>query len=180
MNSLNLTPNSELTHPTVYWKFLLGCQCCCCSVAKSCPTLEISWITACQAPLSSTVSWSLLKFMSIELVMLSNHLVLCHPLLFWPLIFPSIRVFSNESSLCIRWPKYWSFSFSINPSNDYSGFISFRIVNPCYHCHTRPLISPPWLTVYPSQFMVILSFWCSGQFSWNHLDSFSHIPDLNH
>ena len=114
MNSLNLTPNSELTHPTVYWKFLLGCQCCCCSVAKSCPTLEISWITACQAPLSSTVSWSLLKFMSIELVMLSNHLVLCHPLLFWPLIFPSIRVFSNESSLCIRWPKYWSLSFSIS------------------------------------------------------------------
>ena len=127
MNSLNLTPNSELTHPTVYWKFLLGCQCCCCSVAKSCPTLEISWITACQAPLSSTVSWSLLKFMSIELVMLSNHLILCHPLLFWPLIFPSIRVFSNESSLCIRWPKYWSFSFSISLSSGYSGLITFRI-----------------------------------------------------
>ena len=79
-----------------------------------------------QPPLSSTISWSLLKFMSIESVMLSNHLILCHSLL-WPSTFPSIRVFSNESALHIRWPKYWSFSFSISPSNEYSGLISFRI-----------------------------------------------------
>ena len=67
------------------------------------------------------------QFMSIELVMLSNHFILCHPLLLLPSIFPSIRVFSNESALCIRWPKYWSFSFSISPSNEYSGLASFRI-----------------------------------------------------
>ena len=71
--------------------------------------------------------WSLLKLMSIESVMSSTHLILCHPLLLPPSIFPSIRVFSNESVLCIRWPKYWSFSFSISPSNEYSGLISFRI-----------------------------------------------------
>ena len=79
-----------------------------------------------QAPLLSTVSGSLLKFMSIERVMPSNHLTLCHPLLLLPSIFPSIRVFSNESTLHIRWPKYWS--FSISPSNEYSGLISFRIL----------------------------------------------------
>ena len=72
-------------------------------------------------------SQSLLKLMSIKLVMPSNHLILCHPLLLPPSIFPSIRVFSNESLLCIRWPKYWSFSFSISPSNEYSGLISLRI-----------------------------------------------------
>jgi len=72
-------------------------------------------------------SWSLLKLMSIELVMPSNHLILCHPLLLPPSIFPSIRVFSNETVLCIRWPKYWSFSFSISPSNEYSGLISLRM-----------------------------------------------------
>ena len=80
-----------------------------------------------QAPLSSTISWSLLKLMSIESVMPSNHLILCHPLLLLPSIFPSIRVFSNESALHIRWPKDWSFSFSISPSNQYSGLIFFRI-----------------------------------------------------
>ena len=88
------------------------------------------WIAACQASLSITNSWSLLKLMSIELVMPSNRLILCHPLLLLPSIFPSIRVFSNESVLCIRWPKYfghWSFSFSISPSNEYSGLISFRM-----------------------------------------------------
>ena len=77
-----------------------------------------------QAFLSITNSWSLLKLMSIELEMLSNHLILCCPLLLLPSIFPSIRVFSNESVLCIRWPNYWSFSFSISPSNEYSGLIS--------------------------------------------------------
>ena len=85
------------------------------------------WTAACQASLSITNSQSLLKFMSITLVMPSNHLIVCHPLLLPPAIFPSIRVFSNESVLCIRWPKYWSFSFSISPSNEYSGLISFRM-----------------------------------------------------
>ena len=82
---------------------------------------------ACQTSLSITISRSLLKLVSIESVMPSNHLVLCRPLLLLPSIFPSIRVFSNKSVLHIRWPKYWSFSFSINPSNEYSGLISFRI-----------------------------------------------------
>ena len=85
------------------------------------------WTAACQASLSFTISWSLLRLMSIESVMPSNHLILCHPLLLLPSIFPSIRVFSNESALLIRWPKYWSFSFSISPSNEYSGLISFRM-----------------------------------------------------
>ena len=80
-----------------------------------------------QASLSITNSQSLLKLTSIELVMPSNHLILCRPLLLLPSIFPSIRVFSNELVLLIRWPKYWSFSFSINPSNEYLGLISFRM-----------------------------------------------------
>ena len=83
------------------------------------------WIAACQASLSITNSWSLLKLRPIELVMSSNHFILCHPLLLLPLIFPNIRVFSKESVLCIRRPKYWS--FSLNPSNDYLGLISFRM-----------------------------------------------------
>ena len=85
------------------------------------------WIAACQASLSIPNSRSLLKLMSIESVMPSNHLILCHLLLLLTSIFPSIRVFSNESILCIRWPKYWSFSFNISPSNEYSGPISFRM-----------------------------------------------------
>ena len=85
------------------------------------------WTAACQASLSNTNSWSLLKLISIELVMPSNHLILCCPLLLLPSIFPSIRVFSNESLFRIRWPKYWSFSLSISPFNEYSGLISFRI-----------------------------------------------------
>ena len=85
------------------------------------------WTAAHQASLSVTNSWSLLKLMSIESVMPSNHLILCHPLLLLCSIFPSIRVFSSESVLCIRWPKYWSFNFSISPSNEYSGLISFRM-----------------------------------------------------
>ena len=85
------------------------------------------WPTAQQASLSITNSWSLLKLMSIELVMPSNHLILCHPLLLLPSVIPSIRVFSNESVLHISWPEYWSFSFSISPSNEYSGLISFRM-----------------------------------------------------
>ena len=82
---------------------------------------------ACQASLSITSSWSLLKLMSTESVIPSNHLILCHPLLLPSPIFPSIRVFSNESVLCIRWPKYWSFSFSISPSSEYSGLSSVRM-----------------------------------------------------
>ena len=85
------------------------------------------WAAARQASLSITSSQSLLKLMSIELVMPSNHLILCHPLLLLPFIFPSIRVFSNDTAPHIRWPKYWSFSFSISPSNEYSGLISFRM-----------------------------------------------------
>ena len=85
------------------------------------------WTAACQASLSFTISWSLLKLMSVESVMQSNHLIFCCPLLLLPSIFPSISVFSNESALCIRWPKYWSCSFNISPSNEYSGFISFKI-----------------------------------------------------
>ena len=98
-----------------------------CSVAKSCQTLHnpMNYIV-CQAPLSFTTSQSLLRFMSIELVMLSNHLILCYPLLLLPSFFPRIRVFSNESTVCLRWTKYLSFSFSISPTNEYSGLISFK------------------------------------------------------
>ena len=85
------------------------------------------WTAARQASLSFTISRSLFKFVSVESVKPSNHLILCLPLLLPPSIFPSIRVFPSELALCIRWPDYWSFSFSINPSNEYSGLFSFRI-----------------------------------------------------
>ena len=91
------------------------------------PLFATPWTTAHQASLSFTISQILLKPTSIELVMPSNHLILCRPLLLLPSIFSSIRIFSNELALCIRWPKYWSFSFSISPSNEYSGLVSFRI-----------------------------------------------------
>ena len=97
----------------------------CCSVTKSC-LFATPRTAAYEGPLSFTISRSLLRLMSIELVMPSNHLIFCCPLLL-PSIFPSIRVFSNELALRIRWPKYWSFSFSINPSNEYLGLIFFRI-----------------------------------------------------
>ena len=97
------------------------------SVAQLCLTLCDPWTTACQASLSITNSQSLLKLMSIELVIPSNHLILCSPLLLLPSVLPSIRVFSSESVLRIKWPKYWSFSFTISPSKEYSGLISFRI-----------------------------------------------------
>ena len=94
----------------------------------SCAQLfAVPWTEAHQASLSFTLSQSLLKLMSIELMMPSNHLILCRSLLLLPSIFASIGVFSNESALRIRWPKYWSFSFSISPSNEYSGLISFRM-----------------------------------------------------
>ena len=96
------------------------------SVQFSCLVVSDSATPAHQASLSFTNSRNLLKLISMKLVMPSNHLILCHPLLLLPSSFPSIRVFSNESALCIRWPKYWSFSFSISPSNDHPGLISLR------------------------------------------------------
>ena len=120
------------------WWYLVGSQIEVCVTGSLQKMLFSHWVgsnslqphgltVACQAPLSFTIPWSLLKLMSIKLVMPSNHLILCHPLLLLPSIFHSIRVFSNESALHIRWPKYWSFSFSISPSNEYSGLISFKI-----------------------------------------------------
>ena len=112
--------------PPLHWQNVLSVQ----AVVQSLSRVRLSatpWTTVCQASLSITNSRSLLKLMSIESVMPSNHLILCRPLLLLPSIFPSIRVFSKESALCIRWPKCWSFSFSLSPSNDYSGLISFRV-----------------------------------------------------
>ena len=97
------------------------------AVVQSISTIRLfatPWTAACQA---FTISWSLFRFMSIELMMLSNHLLLCHPLLLLPSIFPNIRVFSSESALRIRWPNNWSFNFSMNPFSEYSGLISFGI-----------------------------------------------------
>ena len=99
----------------------------CCSVAQSCPTFWAPWTAAHQASLSFTISWSLFKLTFTESVMPPNHLILCCPLLLLPSIFLSIRVYSNESALHIKRPKYWSFSFSISPFNEKSGLISFRI-----------------------------------------------------
>ena len=101
-----------------------------CVVVQSLSCIQLfvtPWTAAHQASLSFTISQSLLKLMSIESLMPSNHLILCCPLLLLPSIFPNIRVFSNKSALCIRWPKYWNFSFSISPSNEHSGLISFRM-----------------------------------------------------
>ena len=108
---------SVLTHPCPEFS----------SVAQSCPTLCNPMREARQASLSITNSWSPPKPMSIESMMPYNHLILCHPLLLLPSAFPSIRVFSNESALHIRWPEYWSFSFNISPSNEHPGLISFRM-----------------------------------------------------
>ena len=107
---------------THLWAFVI--------VVQSLSRVQLSvtpWTSAPQASLSFTISWSLFKLMSIESVMPSNHLILCHPLLLLTSIFPSIRGFSDESALHIRWPKYWSFNFSVSPSIGYSGLISFRI-----------------------------------------------------
>ena len=109
--------------PQVFLAFFSGC---CCSVTRLCLTLCDAMDYSTQASLS-TISWSLLKLMSIETVVPSNHLILCCPLLLPPSIISSIGVFSNESVLCIRQPKYWHFSFSISPSSEYSGLISLRI-----------------------------------------------------
>ena len=117
---LNISGHNQFS----LWVSLLFC----CSVAQPCPTLQPHGLQHARFPCPSfTISWSLLKFTSIESMVPSNHLILCHPLLLLPSVFPSIRVFSKELALRIRWPKYWSFSFSISPSNKYSGLISFRV-----------------------------------------------------
>ena len=123
------------------------------------------WTTSCQASLSLTISQSLLKLMSIEPVMPSNHLFLCHPVFLLPSIFPSIRVFSNELAFYIRWPKYWSFSFSISPSNEHSGLISFRIdrfdlltVQGTLKCLLQHHNSKVSILQLPAFFMVQLSY----------------------
>ena len=119
----------QLTPSWVLWR--IDCQCTLLLLLFSPQAVSelfaAQWTAAHQASLTLTISWSLPKFMSIEWVMPSNYLILCHPLLLLPSVFPSISVFSNESALCIRWPKYWSFSFSISPSCEYSGLISFRL-----------------------------------------------------
>ena len=105
------------------------------------------WTVECQASLCITNSQSLLKLMSVKLVMPSSHLLLCRPLLLLPSIFPSIRVFSNESVLHIRWPKYWSFSFSISPSNEYSGLISMILPSLLILCHPLCLLPSVFLSI---------------------------------
>ena len=113
--------------PLIYFCPYGFTYCCCCSVAHLCLTLQPHGLQHTRLPLSFTISQSLLRFMSIESVLLSSHLIFCHSLLLLLSVFPSIRVFPSEFSLCIRWPKYWSFSFSISPSNEYSELISFRM-----------------------------------------------------
>ena len=121
---LNSHPLSQWWYPTI---LISSCLFSSVQLLSHVWLSATSWTPALQASLSVTNSWSLLKLMSIESVMASNHPILCHPLLLLPSIFPSIRVFSNESVLHIRWPNYWSFSFSISPSNKYSGLVSFRM-----------------------------------------------------
>ena len=116
-----------IVHTDAFITFLLFCQFSSVYSLSRVWVFATPWTAARQASLSITNSWSLLKLMSIELVMPSNHLILCRGLLLLPSIFPSIRVFSNESALRIRWPKYWSFSFNISPSNEHPGLISFRM-----------------------------------------------------
>ena len=135
------------------------------------------WIAALQASLSITTSWSSVKSMSIESVMPSNHLILCHPLLL-PSIFPSIRVFSNESVLHIRWSKYWSFSFSISPSSEHSGLISSRMdwFDPLAVQGTlESSLAPQFESINPYQYLHPKLF-SEGQISLNQLP----LPHLQH
>ena len=130
------------------------------AAAKSlqlCPPLVAPQTAVHQASLCITNSRSLLKLMSIELVMPSNYLILCHPLLLPPSIFPSIRVFSDESALHIRWPKYWSFSFSIGPSNEYSGLISFRM-----DCLDLLAVQGTLKSLFQHQSLKASILWCSA------------------
>ena len=155
--SLLLTPGSFFSLEVEQAQALQLHICCYCSVAKLCPTL---WPHGLQhARWSFMISQSLLRLISFESVMPSNHLILCYPLLLLPSIFPSIRVFSNESVLHISWPKYWSFSFSISPSNEYSGLISFRMdwLNPLAVQGTLKSL----LQHHSSKASI---FWCSATF----------------
>jgi len=119
--------NLSLVVVPIFWNKYQNLSVQCSSGAQSCPTLVTPWISARQASLSITNSPSLPKTMSIVSVMPSNHLILCHPLLLLPSIFPNIRVFSEESAIHIRWPKYWSFSFNISTTNEHPRLISFRM-----------------------------------------------------
>ena len=119
--------NIDTVHLSQYFLVILACFSQSAQSLSYVQLFATLWTAACQASLSITNFWSLCKLMSTESVMPSKHLILCRPLLLLPSIFPSIRVFSNESAPCIRWPKHWSFSFNISPSNEYSGLISFRM-----------------------------------------------------
>ena len=116
-----------LSRLLIYYEIIKFLHSCSVQLLSHVRLFVTPWIAACQASLSITSSWSSLRLMSIESVMPSSHLILCHPLPPLPPIPPSIRVFSNESTLRMRWPKYWSFSFSISPSNEHPGLISFRM-----------------------------------------------------
>ena len=118
-----------------------------------------SWTAACQVSLSITSSWNLLRLTSIELVMSTNHLILCHPLILLPSIFPSIRVFSNESVLHIKWPKYWCFSFSASLSNEHSGLISFRM-----DCFDLPVVQGTVKSILQQYSSKSSILWCSAFF----------------
>ena len=144
----------------VFWAWAAHSPCFVVHSLNHVQLFAIPWTAAHQAFLPFTISQSLLKLMSIESVMPSNHLILYWALLLRPSIFPSIRVFSNESVLCIRWPKYWSFSFSISPSNEYSGLISFRMDGLDILADQGPLKS---LLKYHSSKASIL--WCSAFFT---------------
>ena len=144
------------------------------------------WISAYQASLSITDSQSLLKLMSIESVMPSNHLILCRPLLLWPSIFPNLRVFSNESALHIRWPKYWSFSFNISPSNEHSGLI--KPLMPIYISYHKQPRSSKCVSLPYTLMLIRLSTSCISSFSpypvletldpglWNAQSTISQMP----
>ena len=131
------------------------------------------WTAARQASLSITHSWSLLKFMSIESMMPSNYLILCHPLLLLPSIFPSTRVFSNESVLRIRWPKYWSFSFCISPFNEYSGLISLGSPRDSQESSPIPQLksinSSALSFLYSPTLIPIHNYWKNHSFDWMDL-----------
>ena len=137
------------------------------------------WTAACQASLSITNSWSIPKLMSIELVMPSNHLILCRPLLLPPSIFPSIRVFSNESALHFRWPKYWSFSFNISPSKEHRGLISFRM-----DCLDLPVAQGTLQSLLQHHSSKASIPWCSAFFivllSHPYMTTGKTISDINH
>ena len=138
-----------------------------------CPSCVFAtpWTAACQARLSSTISWSLLKLISTVLVKLSPYLILCHPFLLLPSILPGIRVFSNELVLCIRWPKHWSFSFNISPSNEYSRLLLFRMtgwISPLYKGLSSVFSST---TVQKHQFFCSqLSLWSNSEICTQRLE----------